>query len=193
MRNVNVQLELRHKVGFPNRSFPNIMDMLNSLKQTSQAIGSEISHAWASLSEGWRELLSRSSHALTHFTHSKDDDQGRSDELGAFPGWSLLAGEMEETAKDIFVRVELPGLDKEDCQIEIEGNVLYLSGEKRFERETSDSTYHIMERAFGAFERAIPLPRDVAIGKAEASFKNGVLTVRLPKLGGDTARTIPVS
>lgn len=169
------------------------MDMLNSIKQTSQTIGSEISRAWESLSDGWRELLSRSSHALTHFTRHKDDGQDRNNELVAFPDWSLLAGEMEETATDIFVRVELPGLDKKDCQIEIEDNVLYLSGEKRFERETKDSTYHVMERAYGAFERAIPLPRNVAIGKTEASFKNGVLTVRLPKEGGEVGKSIPVS
>lgn len=169
------------------------MNMLNSLKQTSQAIGSEISHAWESLSEGWRELLNRSNHALTRFTRHKDDDQDRSDELAGFPGWSLLAGEMEETATHIFVRVELPGIDKKDCQIEIKDNVLYLSGEKRFERETKDSTYQVMERAYGAFERAIPLPRNAAIGKAEASFKNGVLTVRLPKESGEAGKSIPVS
>ncbi|MDD2881798.1 MAG: Hsp20/alpha crystallin family protein [Rhodoferax sp.] len=169
------------------------MDMLNSLKQTGQTIGSEISHAWESLSEGWRELLNRSSHALTHFTRHKDDDQERSAELTGFPGWSLLAGEMEETEKDLIVRVELPGLDKNDCQIEIADNVLYLSGEKHFERETKDSTYHVMERAYGAFERAIPLPRNVALGKAEASFKNGVLTVRLPKEDGEAGKSIPVT
>lgn len=174
-------------------TFPNIMDVLNSLKQTSQAIGSDISHAWESLSDGWHELLNRSNHALTYFTRHKDDDQGRSDELLAFPGWSLLAGEMEETATDIFVRVELPGMDKKDCQIEIESKVLYLSGEKHFARETKDSTYHIMERAYGAFERAILLPCNVAIGKAEASFKDGVLTVRLPKDGGEAGKSIPVS
>lgn len=174
-------------------TLPNIMDMLNSLKQTSQTIGREISRAWETLSEGWRELLSRSSGALTHFKRSKDDDQKNSDELATFPNWSLLAGELEETGKDILVRVELPGMDKDECQIRIEGNVLYLSGEKRFERETNDSTYHIMERAYGAFRRAIPLPQNVNIDKAEASFKNGVLTVRLPKQRSDGAKSIAVS
>jgi HSP20 family protein len=169
------------------------MSMLNSLKQTTQTIGSEISHAWDSLSEGWRELLNRSSHALTHFKCQKGDGEDRGDELVAFPGWSLLAGEMEETATDIFVRVELPGLDKKDCQIEIKDNVLYLSGEKHVERETKDSTYHVMERAYGAFRRSIPLPSNVNIDKAEASFKNGVLTVRLPKEGGEVGKSVPVS
>lgn len=169
------------------------MDMLNSLKQTTQTIGSELSHAWESLSEGWRELLNRSNQALTHFKRQKGNGEDHGDEFVAFPDWSLLAGEMEETATDIFVRVELPGMDKKDCQIEIKDNVLYLSGEKHFERDTKDSTYHVMERAYGVFERAIPLPRSVAIGKADASFKNGVLTVRLPKEGGAVGKSIPVA
>ena len=89
----------------------------------------------------------------------------------------------------MLVRIELPGMDKDDCQITIEGNTLHLSGEKRFERETSDSTYHVMERAYGSFQRAIPLPRNVNIDKAQASFKNGVLTVRLPKEGKDQTKS----
>jgi HSP20 family protein len=137
-------------------------------------------------------LLSRSGNALTHFTHRKDE-QAESSELAIFPSWSLLAGELEETPKDVVVRVELPGMDKDDCKITIEGNMLHLSGEKRFERESSDSTYHVMERAYGSFERVIALPRNVNIDKAKASFKNGVLTVRLPKEGSDKAKSIHVS
>ncbi|MDO8250452.1 MAG: Hsp20/alpha crystallin family protein [Rhodoferax sp.] len=167
--------------------------MLNSLKETGKTLGREISRAWESLSEGWRELLCRSGNALTHFSRHKDDEQKTSSELATFPRWSLLAGELEETAKDVVVRVEVPGMDKDDCQITIEGNMLHLSGEKRFERETSDSTYHVMERAYGAFQRSIPLPRNVNIDKAQASFKNGVLTVRLPKQGSDKPRSISVS
>ncbi|MDO9145986.1 Hsp20/alpha crystallin family protein [Rhodoferax sp.] len=169
------------------------MNMLDSLKQTGQTLGREITRAWESLSEGWHELLSRSSNALTHFKRNKTGTAESGGALAAFPSWSLLAGELEETAKDMVVRVELPGLDKDDCQIRIEGNVLYLSGEKRFERDTDDSTYHVMERAYGAFQRAIPLPRNVAIDQAEATFKNGVLTVRLPKEGGDKGKSIAVS
>lgn len=169
------------------------MNMLNSLKQTSQSLGREINRAWETLSDGWHELLSRSSNALTHFTRKKEIEQKSGGDLATFPSWSLLAGELEETSKDIVVRVELPGLDKDDCQIRIEGNLLYLSGEKRFERETNDSTYHLMERAYGAFQRTISLPRNVNIDKAEASFKNGVLKVRLPKEGGVMGKSVPVS
>ena len=168
--------------------------MLDSLKQTSRNIGQEIGRAWESLSEGWRELRHRSSDALTHFVHNKNDmTAGEKSEPATVPRWSLLAGEVEETAKEIVVRVEVPGMEKEDCHISIRGNMLYLSGEKRFERESQDSTYHVMERAYGSFERAIALPRNVDAEHAQATYKNGVLTVRLPKEGGETARFVPVS
>ncbi len=167
--------------------------MLNSLKQAGKEIGRELNRAWENLSEGWRELLSRGSESLTHFARSEDDgpDDGRP--LLTFPRWSLLAGEVEETPTEIVVRVEVPGMDKEDCSISIEGNVLHLSGEKHFEREARDSTYHLMERAYGAFERAIPLPRNVNIDQAVARCQNGVLTVRLPKERSGKAKTIAVS
>jgi HSP20 family protein len=84
-------------------------------------------------------------------------------------------------------------MDKNDCQITLEGHVLVLRGEKRFERETDDSTYHIMERAYGAFERSIPLTRDVDIDNAQASFKNGVLVIRLPKVGQGREHFVPVT
>jgi HSP20 family protein len=164
--------------------------MLDALKQAGKNIGRELSRTWENLSEGWRELLSRSNSALTHFSRSKNEAQPESSALDIFPRWSLLAGEVEETEKEVMVRVEVPGMEKEDCSITIEGNVLYLSGEKRIERETHDSTYHVMERAYGAFQRSIPLPRNVDADKAEASYKNGVLTVRLPKLGSANIRSI---
>lgn len=167
--------------------------MLNSLKQTGKTIGRELNRAWDSLSEGWRELLIRSSDALTHFARLKDNPAPTSGTQGRFPHWSLLAGELEETHEDVVLRIELPGLDKDDCNIIIEGNLLHLSGEKRFERETSDSIYHLMERAYGAFRRSIPLPRNVNTEQAQASFKNGVLTVRLPKNGCDSPKSIAVS
>jgi HSP20 family protein len=167
--------------------------MMNTLKQTGRNMGREITRAWESLSSGWHELLSRSGDALTHFTRHKDSDEMGDTALVTFPRWSLLAGELEETGKDVVVRFELPGMDKEDCTIQIEGNVLHLTGEKRFERDTSDSTYHVMERAYGAFQRSIVLPRNVNVERAEASFKNGVLTVRLPKEGGDMGKAIAVT
>lgn len=167
--------------------------MLNTLKQASRNISREIGRAWENLSDGWRELLSRSNESLTHFSRNKAEEETAHSMLANFPRWSLLAGEVEETDKELVVRIELPGMQKEDCHITIEGNTLHLSGEKRFERETNESTYHVMERAYGSFERTIALPRNVDTDKAVASYRNGVLMVRLPKGGAESSKTIAVS
>lgn len=168
--------------------------MLDSLKQAGKNIGREIGRTWDSLSEGWRELLSGSNDALTHFSrNNKNGAQPENGALATFPCWGLLAGEVEETDDEIVVRVEVPGMEKEDCRITIEGNVLCLSGEKRFKRESHDSTYHVMERAYGAFQRTIALPRNVDVDKAEASYKNGVMCIRLPKAASESGKTIRVS
>ncbi|MDQ3185688.1 MAG: Hsp20/alpha crystallin family protein [Pseudomonadota bacterium] len=171
--------------------------MLDSLKHAGKNIGRGLSRTWENIAEGWHELVHHSSDALTRFTRNKDlEDAQRGDAtrtLPIFPSWSLLAGEMEETDKEIVVRVELPGMEKKDCHITIDDNMLYLRGEKRFERTTNESIYHVTERAYGVFQRSIPLPRNVDTDNAEATYKNGVLTISLPKLGGEKGRTIPVA
>lgn len=167
--------------------------MLNSLREAGRNIGRELGRTWENLSYGWRELVSRSSEALTHFSRDRNGVQDEGGTLAAFPRWSLLAGEVEETDKEILVSVELPGMDKKDCRITIEGNVLHVSGEKHYERETRDSTYHVMERAYGAFQRTIPLPRNVDADRAEANYRNGVLSIRLPKAESENSRTVTVT
>ena len=167
--------------------------MLESLKETGKNIGRGLGRTWENMSDGWHELLSRSGQALTHFVHKKDEGQPEDGSLTTFSRWGLLAAEVEETAREILVRVEVPGMEKEDCHITIEGNMLYISGEKRYARETHDSTYYIMERAYGSFQRVIPLPGNVEIDKAEAGYKNGVLTIRLPKAKSESSKVIPVS
>ncbi len=172
--------------------------MLDALKTTSKSISRELNRAWESVAQGWHELLHRSGNALTHFAQPNDDATGRvrasaGDVPATFPCWSLLAGEVEESLNDIVVRVELPGLSKEDCEIRIESNRLHLSGSKQIERETGDSRYHLTQRAYGSFQRVIELPRNVDTDRAHASFKNGVLTVRCPKLGPDRSRSIPIT
>lgn len=168
--------------------------MLDNLKQAGKNIGRELSRTWENLSEGWRELLSRGSNALTHFSFSRDDVLTHSGGgLATFPRWSLLAGEVEELEKEIVVRVEIPGMEKENFTITIEGNELFLSGEKNYVRESKDSTYYVMERAYGSFQRTIPLPRNVDADKAQASYKNGVLSIRLPKLVSGNSKAIRLS
>ena len=167
--------------------------MLDSLKQAGKTVTREFGRAWETLSLGWRELLCRSSDALTYFARSKAEDVPLGKASHALPNWALLAGEVEETGDEVVVRLEVPGLEKADCRIAIEGDALYLSGEKRFVRETQDSTWHVMERAYGAFSRVIALPHDVDTARAVATYRHGVITVRLPKGASDRSRVIPIS
>jgi HSP20 family protein len=89
--------------------------------------------------------------------------------------------------------MEIPGVEKQDCTIRVEGSTLTVSGEKRFARESDESHYHAVERAYGVFERRIALPRHVNAEKATANTVNGVLLVRLPKAATDTVREIPIN
>lgn len=86
--------------------------------------------------------------------------------------------ELSETDKALTITAELPGMTEKDVQIEVAGGVLAIRGEKKAERR--DEGRYFSERSYGAFERRIPL-EDVDEDKAEASFKNGILTVSLPK------------
>lgn len=138
-----------------------------------------IARAWEGLTEGWRELLSRNSAALTHFIHP--GKQGDDRDAVGFPRWSLIAAETWETAASVIVRVEVPGMNKEDLDISMHGNTLRIRGEKRVGNDQRDGTWHLMERAYGRFERTITLPQNIEADRAETSYKDGILTVIFPK------------
>lgn len=92
-------------------------------------------------------------------------------------GWPEI--EVSETDKSVRVMAEVPGLDEKDVEVLLEDGVLTLRGEKRSELEDKDRQFS--ERFYGRFERRIPLGAEVEEDKASASFKNGVLTIELPK------------
>jgi HSP20 family protein len=89
--------------------------------------------------------------------------------------------DVSESDKAYTVSAELPGMDEKDVQISLEKNSLILSGEKKSESEAKEKTYHRVERSYGSFQRVIPFETDLDEDKASAVFKNGVLTVTLPK------------
>ena len=77
--------------------------------------------------------------------------------------------------------MELPGIEKEDIEVNISGNLLTVKGEKKKEGEIKEENYYRLERSYGSFSRTVELPKEVQIEQARASFKNGVLEIRLPK------------
>jgi HSP20 family protein len=101
--------------------------------------------------------------------------------------------ELGETDKEIRVTAELPGLDEKDVELTVEEGVLTLRGEKRAEVEDKDRGYS--ERSYGRFERRIGLPKGVDREHVTATFKNGVLTVLLPRTeaANENVRRIPVN
>lgn len=100
--------------------------------------------------------------------------------------------DVAETESEVRVTAELPGLEEKDFELHLAGDQLMIRGEKRTEHEESGRGWHSAERAFGSFQRAIQLPCEVDADKASAEYKNGVLTVRLPKQPGAAGRRITV-
>ena len=95
-------------------------------------------------------------------------------------GWTPPV-DLFETDDALVLKAELPGFAKEDLDIEIRDRTLILKGERRHEREVKEEQYHRRERAYGRFQRAFTLPTVVEESKVQATFKDGVLELRLPK------------
>ena len=94
---------------------------------------------------------------------------------------SMPSVDVSETDKEIEVTAELPGMDEKDIDVSIAEGVLTIRGEKKSEVEKKEKDYYLQERTFGSVERVIPLPDTVNLDSANATFKNGVLTVKLAK------------
>ena len=102
--------------------------------------------------------------------------------------------DVKETDKEIRVTAELPGMEQKDIEVTFIDGGLTIKGEKREEQEEEKGDWFRSERRYGAFERMIPLPVDIDVNKAKASFKKGVLKVTLPKSeqARSNRKTIPV-
>jgi HSP20 family protein len=87
-----------------------------------------------------------------------------------------------EEKGDLVVKAEIPGLTKDEIDISLEENILTIKGERKKEEEVKEDDYYRCERTFGAFSRSIELPANVKTDKVNASFKDGVLEIRLPKV-----------
>jgi HSP20 family protein len=102
--------------------------------------------------------------------------------LGDFgKGAMSLKVNVAETDKTVEVTAEIPGVDAKDIDVQLEGGVLTIKGEKKEEKDEKQKDYHVVERSYGMFQRSFTLPADVDDGKVEASFDKGVLKVVLPK------------
>ena len=98
-----------------------------------------------------------------------------------------------ETNQAIKLKADMAGMKPEDINLEVEDNVLTLSGERRFEEEVEEDKYYRIERRYGSFSRSIALPRGVDTDAIEAHFENGVLEVVVPKVATVRPKRIAVS
>ena len=139
---------------------------------------------WGSMIHGWRDLYRYAANAITRFTPQSHKD------LQASPGdgllmqgcnWSVLAAEVFDDDERVVVRMEVPGMEADEFEVEVVDDTLLVRGEKRLQRERSEGRYHVHERAYGRFERAVPLPDEVDVSQSSARYSRGVLRVELPK------------
>ena len=89
--------------------------------------------------------------------------------------------EIYEEKDDVVVKAELPGMKREDLELNISDNLLTIKGEKKKEEEVKEKGYYYSERSYGSFTRTVEIPKDVQTDKVRASFNDGVLEIRLPK------------
>ena len=165
------------------------------LDDLKESVGS----LWENVSEGGRHLWKSAAGALTRFkpgekTNLPAPNEVDDDAYLPTQGWALLGGDVFEDENSLRVRLEVPGMEKADMDIEVLDDALVVKGEKRFERQETEGRWRVMQCAYGSFRRVVPLPVAVKAEEAKASYKNGVLRVELPKAEASKRRviTIPV-
>ncbi len=105
---------------------------------------------------------------------------GNDTDLGSVQGW-YPAVDIAESKDEFLIKVEIPGMSKDDLKIKLQENVLTVQGEKKQEKETKEQNYHRMERSYGSFCRSFRLTSPVKQDKIDANYKDGVLSISLPK------------
>jgi HSP20 family protein len=100
--------------------------------------------------------------------------------------------DVTEQDEALIITAELPGMKKEEVELQIVNGVLTIRGEKKQEKEKKTPRMHVFERAYGVFERAFALPQSVDLEKVKAEFENGVLTIIVPKLAQEKGRKVQI-
>jgi HSP20 family protein len=97
-----------------------------------------------------------------------------------------------ETEDAIVLKAELPGIDPKEVEVRVEDNTLYLKGERKFEKEVNEQNYHRIERSYGSFARSFSLPNSISAEKVKAEYKDGLLTLTMPKREEAKPKTIKI-
>ena len=141
--------------------------------------------AWQWLVNGWHALRDKAVSAMTYFTPEREPEK-------AAQRWGVLATDVSEEKNAVHVELELPGMDKGDLRVEVLDDHLVVAGEKRTSARREEGALVITERAYGSFKRVIPLPCSVESDGTKATYKDGVLSVTMPKDRRQQPRTIEI-
>ena len=144
----------------------------------------------------WR----RHDHDLAHFSKDKEDLFDRFFREPIFFGRDLFhdanwypSADVSEGKNDIIVKAEIPGVDRKDIDISLDGRFLTIKGEKKHEKEEAGEHYHRVESSFGYYQRTIELPADVDSASVDATYKNGVLKLKLKKVKAAETKRIKIT
>lgn len=108
-----------------------------------------------------------------------------------FTDWAP-AVDVQETDAEFTLKADLPEVKKEDVKVAMEDGILTVEGERKQEKEEKGKKFHRIERSYGTFVRRFSLPNEVETGAVRAEFKDGVLTVHLPKAAGAKSKSVEV-
>ncbi len=114
------------------------------------------------------------------------------DQEGLERAWAP-AVDIFESDNNIVLKAELPGLDPKDVEVRVEDSTLYLKGERKFEKEVEEDNYHRIERSYGSFARSFSLPATIDSDKVQAEYKDGLLTLTIPKREEAKPKTIKIN
>jgi HSP20 family protein len=101
--------------------------------------------------------------------------------------------DVTETADEILVKVDMPGVEDKDVSVKLSGDNLIIRGERKSEKEEKDKNYHRVERVYGSFERVVGLPVSVDPAGIKAEYNKGVLAVHMPKKAEVKPKEIPIT
>ena len=146
-----------------------------------------LSHVWETLAEGWHRLRDGAYGAMTRFKQSDVSHPS------AGLGWGVLAAEIKDQGNQILVRLEAPGMEADGFSIDVNEDLLSISGEKHYQKSSEQGQYLVRECAYGRFERQLVLPVAVSAEGATARYQHGVLQISLNKKSASQRRRIEVS
>jgi HSP20 family protein len=127
-----------------------------------------------------KELEEMEKRLSTIFGKAPSATSGDKKEAIAVAEWSPLV-DITEDEKEYVVKAEIPEMKKEDIKLNVDDDVLSITGERKYEKEEKGKKYHRVERAYGSFVRSFTLPEDADSSKVSAEYKDGLLKVHIPK------------